>query len=69
VVGAGAGNDKVFGDDGRGRQGNGTILAGDGDDLVYGTGGNDAIDGGAGDDTIAGSEGDDRLDGGPGTTH
>ncbi|GAA6207333.1 hypothetical protein NBRC116601_06260 [Cognatishimia sp. WU-CL00825] len=46
--------------------GDDSILAGDGNDTVYGNLGNDSIDGGQGDDFLIGDQGDDTLVGGAG---
>jgi Ca2+-binding RTX toxin-like protein len=43
-----------------------TIVGGDGDDHISGSGANDTIDGGAGNDVITGFGGDDSIDGGDG---
>lgn len=46
------------------------IVAGPGNNKIYGQGGNDTICGGAGDDTILGGRGSDKLlDGGPGNDY
>ena len=47
-------------------EGDDTIDAGAGDDVVYGGGGDDTIDGAADNDTLFGEEGDDSLQGGAG---
>ncbi|MGH1465305.1 MAG: Hint domain-containing protein [Cognatishimia sp.] len=46
--------------------GDDSVLAGDGNDTVYGNLGNDSIDGGLGDDFLIGDQGDDTLIGGAG---
>ena len=50
----------------QGTTGNDVIVAGPGDNLIYGLGGNDTICGGAGDDTIYAGRGNDYVDAGGG---
>ena len=47
-----------------GNDGNDTILAGGGDDLIDGAVGDDSLEGGGGMDTLISGEGDDTIDGG-----
>lgn len=49
-----------------GQNGDDTLLAGDGDDLLNGGSGHDSLAGGAGDDILLGDTGRDTLDGGEG---
>jgi Ca2+-binding RTX toxin-like protein len=44
-----------------GTAGNDIIIAGDGDDTIYGDGGRDRLEGGTGNDTLLGGDGDDIL--------
>ena len=44
-----------------GTAGNDILVAGDGDDTLYGDGGNDRLEGGFGNDTLLGGDGDDIL--------
>ncbi|MCI2431520.1 hypothetical protein LM602_03045 [Candidatus Acetothermia bacterium] len=64
-----AGDDIIFGDDGRGglaNTGHDWIMAGDGDDVIDGESGNDQIFAGDGDDLVEGRAGNDRIEGGDG---
>ena len=61
TIGAGAGNDIVYGDFGADN-----ILAGEGDDQIFARAGNDYVEGNLGDDLIEGGTGDDTLVGGIG---
>ena len=45
----------------RHRSGNDILIAGDGDDTVWGDGGNDRLEGGFGDDKLFGGDGDDII--------
>jgi Ca2+-binding RTX toxin-like protein len=63
----GAGDDRLRGDDNRGKPGHDTVIGGIGDDTVTGGSGNDRLDGGIGNDRAEGGAGHDTLIGGPET--